>query len=161
MLLHALIYAQMSAVARLTGNLQKLGVAARGLPLVHKLKDQASSRKDALSQLRFVCFGLTKAVSWYRAQLMDKQMTADAELRGLLLELGELEAASLWRTRAVMIMMGVREENESGRTAGSYGFEYARGGQSQSRRPGPSSRTAWTRRQSGRRSKWAGRRQSR
>ena len=150
-LLHALIDAQRSTIATLTRYLEKLGVAARELPVVRKLQDQASLRKDLRSQLRFVSYGLTKAVSWYGAQLMDRQMTADPELRRLLLELGELEAASLWRTRAVMTMMGVREENESGQTAGSSRVELARGRQTRSRRLVPSSRTEWTGRQPGRR----------
>lgn len=44
---------------------------------------------------------------------MDAQMIADAELRSLLFELGELEAASLWRTSAAMALLGIPERAES------------------------------------------------
>ena len=35
-------------------------------------------------------------------QLVDRQMTAEQELEQMLFELGELDAAKLWRTEAVM-----------------------------------------------------------
>ena len=40
-------------------------------------------------------------------QLVDKQMTADLELQQLLFELGEIDAAKLWRTEAVMNMLKI------------------------------------------------------
>jgi hypothetical protein len=40
-------------------------------------------------------------------QLMDRQMTADPDLRQLLFELGEIDAARLWRTEAVMGLLRV------------------------------------------------------
>jgi hypothetical protein len=46
-------------------------------------------------------------VAWYKTQLTDRQMTADPELRALLLELGEIDAAKLWRTEAVMNMLRI------------------------------------------------------
>jgi hypothetical protein len=52
--------------------------------------------------LRFICDGLRRATSWYRTQLTDRQMTADPELRQLLVELGEIDSAKLWRTEATM-----------------------------------------------------------
>jgi hypothetical protein len=63
---------------------------------------QASERENLQSRLRFIHDGLTRAASWYKTQLMDRQMTADPELQQLLLELGEIEAAKLWRTEAIM-----------------------------------------------------------
>ena len=111
-LLHALIDAQRSAITALSGYLSNLGVAAQDLPLVRKLLDHAASRADMRSRLHFARYGLAKAVSWYKEQLMDRKMTADPELRQILLKLGELEAASLWRTRATMTMLGIHEEAE-------------------------------------------------
>lgn len=152
LLLHALIDAQESIVAPLTAYLQNLGVEAQGLRVVRKLADHASSRKDVRSQLRFIRFGLTKAVSWYKAQLVDKQMTADPELRNLLLQLGELEAASLWRTRAVMGMMGLSEEHAPRRSTDHSRGELAPGRQVRRRHSSPSRRTVRRSRQPGR---WA------
>jgi hypothetical protein len=118
-LLHALIDAQQFAVVLLTGYLQDVGVAAQGLPLVQRLLDHASSRKDLWSRMRFVHHGLSKATSWYKEQLKDGQMTADPKLRQLLFELGEREAASLWRTEATMVVIGMRRELESKERTGS------------------------------------------
>ena len=111
-LLHALIDAQRSAITALSGYLPNLGVAAQDLPLVQRLLDHAACRTDVRSRLHFARYGLTKAVSWYKEQLVDRQMTGDPELSQILLQLGELEAASLWRTRATMTMLGIREEAE-------------------------------------------------
>jgi len=106
----ALIDAQRTAIRALTGYLLNLGVAAQDQQLVQQLLDHAACQSDVKSRLHFARYGLTKAVSWYKEQLMDRQMTADPELRQILLQLGELEAASLWRTRATMTMLGIREE---------------------------------------------------
>jgi hypothetical protein len=38
---------------------------------------------------------------------MDKQMMSDPELRSLLFELGEIDAAKLWRTEATMGMLRI------------------------------------------------------
>jgi hypothetical protein len=40
-------------------------------------------------------------------QLVDRQMTADPELKDLLFELGEIDAAQLWRTEATMAMLRI------------------------------------------------------
>lgn len=111
-LLHTLVSAQQTAVVPLSGYLQSLGVATQGLPLNQRLLDHASGRNDVRSRLRFVHYGLSKAVSWYKMQLMDRQMTADLELKQLLFELGEREAAGLWHTEAVMAMLRIPLEPE-------------------------------------------------
>ena len=144
-LLRALIDAQSSAVMALTGYLPNLGVAAQDLPLVQKLLDHAASRQDVQSRLRFARYGLAKAASWYKEQLMDRRMTTDPELRQMLLQLGELEAASLWRTRATMAVLGIREEAELQKRALAPHSESARAGQERSRRARTTAedRTEW------------------
>jgi hypothetical protein len=144
-LLHALIDAQRSAIAALTGYLPNLGVSAQDLTLVQKLLDHAASRTDVRSRLRFACYGLAKAVSWYKEQLMDRRMTADPQLRQILLQLGELEAASLWRTRATMTMLGIREETEPQKHTLTPHSEPARPGRerSQRTRTAAENRTEW------------------
>jgi hypothetical protein len=106
-LLNVLMSAQQTAIVPLSGYLQGLGVATQGLTLNQRLLDHASGRNDLRSRLRFIQYGLSKAVSWYRTQLMDRQMTADPQLKQLLFELGESEAAGLWRTEAVMAMLRI------------------------------------------------------
>ncbi len=101
-LLGSLIEAQQSAIASLSSYLRSLDVNTQDLDLNERLLDQASERENLQARLRFIHDGLTRAASWYKTQLMDKQMTADPELRELLLELGEIEAAKLWQTEAVM-----------------------------------------------------------
>jgi hypothetical protein len=109
-LLRALIGAQQSVLTPLAGYLQGLGVTTEGLPLVQKLLEHAASRRDSQSRMRFVHYGLEKAVSWYREQLLDSKMTADPALMQLLLELGEIEAASLWRADVAMGELGIHRE---------------------------------------------------
>jgi hypothetical protein len=144
-LLHALIDAQGTAITALTGYLPNLGVAAQDLPLVQKLLEQAAGQTDVRSRLRFARYGLAKAVSWYKEQLMDSKMTGDPELRHILLHLGELEAASLWRTRATMTMLGVREEAELQRRSPKPHSELARAGHERSptARSAAENRTEW------------------
>jgi hypothetical protein len=101
-LLKTLIQAQQSAIAPLSRYLRHLGVQTQDVQLDQKLMSHALSREDARSQLRFICDGLRRATSWYRTQLTDRQMTADPELRQLLVELGEIDSAKLWRTEATM-----------------------------------------------------------
>lgn len=112
-LLRALIGAQQSILAPLSGYLQGLEATTEDLPLVRKLVDHASSREGTRSRMRFAHYGLKKAVAWYREQLMDSQMTADPALRQLLLELGEIEAASLWRAEVAMVALGMSHEPAS------------------------------------------------
>jgi hypothetical protein len=112
-LLRALIGAQQSILAPLLDYLQRLGATTEDLPLVRKLLEHASSREGTRSRMRFIHYGLEKAVSWYREQLMDSQMTADPALRQLLLELGEIEAASLWRAQVAMVALGMSLEPTS------------------------------------------------
>ena len=106
-LLHALIQAQQSAIAPLSRYLRRLDVQTQDLELDQRLLKHASERDNVKAQMRFICDGLKRAVSWYRTQLMDKQMMADPELRSLLFELGELDAAKLWRTEATMGMLRI------------------------------------------------------
>lgn len=106
-LLQALIQAQHSAIAPLSRYLRRLGVQTQDLDLDQKLLKHAAERDSVKSQMRFICDGLKRAVSWYKTQLMDKQMVGDAELRDLLYELGEIDAAKLWRTEATMGMLRI------------------------------------------------------
>jgi hypothetical protein len=143
-LLNALVSAQQTAAMPLSGYLQGLGIATKGLPLNQRLLDHASSRNDVRSRLRFIQYGLRKAVSWYKVQLMDRQMTADPELRSLLLELGERSAASLWRTGAVMDMLGIRDESEPKGVREPSGVEPRQGDRQRSLQPGMPGRPAWS-----------------
>jgi hypothetical protein len=97
--------AQQSAVASLTSYLSGVDVYVQDLSPDQRLLEHAANRQGVGSRLRFLHYGLGKAVSWYRMQLTDKQMTADPELRNLLFELGQMEAAKLWRVEAVMTML--------------------------------------------------------
>ena len=106
-LLKALIQAQQSAIAPLSRYLRRLDVQTQDQELDQKLMSHAFSRDSVKSQLRFIYDGLNRAVSWYRTQLMDRQMTADPELRELLIELGEIDATMLWRTEAIMGMLRI------------------------------------------------------
>jgi hypothetical protein len=109
-LMQSLIRAQQTAVVPLTDYVESLGVDTQDLGLDEKLQKHAAARNDFRSQLYFVHYGLTKASSWYKTQLMDGQMTADPQLRLLLLNLGEIDAASLWRTEAVMVTLRIPVE---------------------------------------------------
>jgi hypothetical protein len=106
-LLRALVLAQQSAIAPLSSYLRRIEVDTRDLGLDDKLMAHALSRHDVRSRLRFIHEGLERSVSWYKMQLMDRQMTADPELYELLFELGEIDAAKLWRTAAVMGMLRI------------------------------------------------------
>jgi hypothetical protein len=106
-LLKSLIQAQQSAIAPLSSYLRRLDVTLQDLDLDQKLMGHASNRRDVKSRLRFVHGGLSRAVSWYQMQLVDRQMTADPELKDLLFELGEIDAAQLWRTEATMAMLRI------------------------------------------------------
>jgi hypothetical protein len=106
-LLKALIQAQQTAIVPLSRYLRRLDVNAADLELDQKLLGHALSREHVKAQLRFIYDGLQRAVAWYKTQVTDRQMTADPELRELLLELGEIDAAKLWRTEAVMSLLRV------------------------------------------------------
>jgi hypothetical protein len=106
-LLHSLIQAQQAAIAPLSRYLRKLDVQTQDLDLDQKLLRHAAERENVKAQMRFICDGLKRAVSWYRTQLMDKQMMSDPELRNLLFELGEIDAAKLWRTESTMAMLRI------------------------------------------------------
>jgi hypothetical protein len=101
-LLQVLLQAQQTAIAPLSSYLRRMEADIQDLPLDDKLMDHALSREDSASRLRFIYDGLERAVSWYKMQLVDRQMTADPELEALLFELGEIDAAKLWRVDAVM-----------------------------------------------------------
>jgi hypothetical protein len=106
-LLRVLIQAQQSAIAPLSRYLRRLDVSTQDTELDQKLMSHAVGRENVKSRLRFIYDGLRRAVSWYKTQLLDRQMTADPELRELLFELGEIDAAKLWRTEAVMGMLRI------------------------------------------------------
>jgi len=106
-LLQALIQTQQAAIAPLSRYLRRMDVQTQDLELDKKLLAHAAERDSVKAQLRFIFDGLKRAVSWYSTQLTDKQMTSDAELQSLLIELGELDAAKLWRTEATMRMMHI------------------------------------------------------
>jgi hypothetical protein len=112
-LLDALMRAQQAAIAALSSYLRHYDVNAAEMEQNAKLLDQAGSRADARSQLRFLHDGLSRAATWYKTQLLDRQMTEDAALRRLLLELGEIEAAQLWHTETVMAMLRISVKQES------------------------------------------------
>jgi len=106
-LLKSLIEGLQSTISTLSSYLRGLDVSVQDLELNDKLIAQAAERTTVESRLRFIYDGLTRAVSWYKTQLVDKQMTSDPRLRQLLLELGEIDAAKVWRTQAVMGMLHV------------------------------------------------------
>ena len=112
-LLHSLIEGLQSTISMLSSYLRGLDVGAQGLELNDKLIAQAAGRDTLESRLKFIYDGLSRAVSWYKTQLVDKQMTSDLRLRQLLLELGEIDAAKMWRTEAVMGMLHVSVKLES------------------------------------------------
>ena len=106
-LLQALIEAQQMAVPPVSRYLRRHDVQLQDLELDQRLLTHAFSRENATSQLRFICDGLRRSVGWYKTQLTDRQMTADPELRDLLVELGEIDAAKLWRIEAVMALLRI------------------------------------------------------
>ncbi len=106
-LLRDLMLAQQSAVGPLSRYLRRLDVPVQDLELDQKLLSHAFSRADLRSRMRFIHDGLRRATSWYRTQLVDRQMVADPELEALLFELGEIDAAKLWQTEARMGMMRI------------------------------------------------------
>jgi hypothetical protein len=106
-LLHALTDAQQTAIASLSRYLRRIEADTNDLDLDEKLMAHALGRLDVRSRLRFIHDGLERSVAWYKTQLMDRQMTADPELNELLFELGEIDAAKLWRTAAVMGMLRI------------------------------------------------------
>jgi hypothetical protein len=105
--LRSLIQAQQSAVGPVSRYLRRLDVNIQDLELDQRLLNHASGRDDVRSQLRFIHDGLHRAVSWYKTQLVDREMVADPELQAVLLELGEMDAAQLWRVEAVMAMLRI------------------------------------------------------
>jgi hypothetical protein len=106
-LLNSLVHAQQTAIAPLSSYLRRLDVNVQEVELDEKLLAHAFSRDNIKARLRFLYEGLTRAVSWYKMQLVDRQMTADPELRQLLFELGEIDAAQLWRTEATLAILGI------------------------------------------------------
>jgi hypothetical protein len=111
-LLESLMEAQQSVAIALTSYLSSLDVDVQNLSPYQRLLEHAANRHGIGSRLRFIHYGLGKAVSWYRMQLTDKQMTVDPELQRLLFELGQIEAAKLWRVEAVMTMLRMPLEPE-------------------------------------------------
>jgi hypothetical protein len=106
-LLEALIEAQKTAIGPLSRYLRHLDIAVQDLELDQKLLKHAFARTDVKSRLRFIHEGLLRATSWYKTQLLDRQMSGDPELGTLLLELGEIDAAKLWQTDAVMAALRI------------------------------------------------------
>jgi hypothetical protein len=106
-LLKSLLQAYQEAIAPLASYLRRLDVATQELELDEKLMAHAAGRHDVESQLRFIFDGLRRAAAWYKTQLMDRQMTSDPELRQLLLDLGEIDAAKLWHTETIMSVLKI------------------------------------------------------
>lgn len=106
-LLKALIQGQQAAIGPLSRYLRHLDVQAQELELDQKLMEHAFSRDGVRAKLRFIYDGLRRAVAWYKTQLQDRQMTSDPELVELLIELGEIDAAKLWRAEAIMGMLRI------------------------------------------------------
>ncbi len=106
-LLRSLLQAYQGAVAPLASYLRHLDVATQELEMDDKLLAHAGGRRDVESQLRFIYDGLRRATAWYKTQLMDRQMTSDPQLRQLLIDLGELDAAKLWHTEAIMAALKI------------------------------------------------------
>ena len=106
-LLRSLLQAYQIAIGPLASYLRRMDVAAQESELDEKLLDHAFSRADTESQLRFIHDGLSRAAAWYKTQLADRQMVTDPELRQLLVELGEIDAAKLWRTEAIMAALKI------------------------------------------------------
>jgi hypothetical protein len=106
-LLRTLIQGQQSAIGPLSRYLRRMDVQTQDLELDQKLMDHAFSRDNVKARLRFIFDGLRRAAAWYKTQVQDRQMIADPEVRDLLLELGEIDAAKLWRTEAVMGMLRI------------------------------------------------------
>ncbi len=106
-LFRSVIQAQQSAIAPLSSYLRRLGVNLQELELKEKLISHAVRHADVESRLRFIRRRLRQAVFWYGTQLVDRKMTGDPELVQLLIELGEIDAALLWRTEAVMGLLKI------------------------------------------------------
>jgi hypothetical protein len=106
-LLRSLVQAQQLAIAPLSSYLRRLDVNVQELELDDKLMAHATSRDNVRARLRFIYEGLSRAVSWYKMQLGDRQMTEDSDLKHLLFQLGESDAAQMWRTDATMAMIGI------------------------------------------------------
>lgn len=106
-LIEALIQTQQAAIAPLSRYLRRLDVNTQDLELDQKLLGHALARDTTKARLRFIHDGLKRAVSWYKMQLADRQMSSDDELRELLVELGESDAAKLWYTEVVMAMLRI------------------------------------------------------
>jgi hypothetical protein len=106
-LLQALIQSQQDAIAPLSSYLRRMDVNIQELPLDEKLMSHAFGREDSHSRLRFIYDGLERAAAWYKMQVVDKQMIADPELEAMLFELGEIDAAKLWRVETVMIILKI------------------------------------------------------
>ena len=102
-----MIEAQQSAIAPLSSYLRGLDVNIQDLELNEKLLAHALSCEDPGSQLRFIHDGLGRAISWYNTQLLDRQLAADPALGQLLVQLGEIDAAKLWHTEAIMAMLSI------------------------------------------------------
>ncbi len=111
-LLEALIEAQKSSIAPLSSYLRGLDINVQDLELDERLLTHAANRDNVKSRLRFIHDGLCRSVSWYKMQLTDRQMTADPELRQLLLELGETDAAKLWHTEVIMGLLRISVQLE-------------------------------------------------
>jgi hypothetical protein len=143
-LLSSLIETQQAAIVTLSSYLQGLSSDTQDLALNQKLMEQAAQRQGMSSRLHFVHYGLKRAVSWYEMQLTDRQMTADPELRRILFELGQSEAAKLWHTEVVMLMQGVLRDSAPKKPRGSSYAERDQSDRWHSRLMDTSRRPSWT-----------------
>ena len=113
-LLESLVEAQQATARLVSAYLDSLDVDVQDLGLKQRLLEQAAEHNKLRRRLEFIHSGLSRSASWYKVQLADQQMTADPELRRLLLELGEMEARNLWRTEALMAIRGMLPDAEPG-----------------------------------------------
>jgi hypothetical protein len=143
-LLSSLTVTQQTAVVTLSSYLRGLSVDTQDLPPKQELMEQAAQRQGVSSRLHFVHYGLKRAVSWYGMQLTDRQMTGDPELRRILFELGQSEAAKLWHTEAVMMMLGILRDSVPKRPRGSSYAEQDQSDRWHSRLMDSSRRPSWS-----------------
>lgn len=142
-LLTSLIDIQQAEMAAVSGYVRGQGIDTEDLPLKPRLLDHAAQHGERTSRLRFIHHGLSRSASWYRTQLMDEQMTADPALRQLLLDLGEMDAAGLWRTEGVMAILSISVEPRTKGEPKPSRPEPTAEGDRRPRRSGSRRRPAW------------------
>ncbi len=115
--IRALIDTQQDSIAGLSSRLRQLDYPVRQLAALEKLKAQAFTRRDTAGKLQFVQTGLERSAAWYAEQLLDPEIRADADTRQLLIELGQADAAALWRVNALLGEMAIVQDTSASRKA--------------------------------------------